>query len=742
MSVRDPAPPVRTFRGSLWPLFLVALLLRALHQWRVATDDLLSVPVGDAAHFLEWARFLASGEDLTADVYYQAPLYPYLAALLFSLGGGLLALRVAAVLAGALSCIVLARGARGLVGERASRSAGWLLAVYPPAIHYEALFEKTGLAVFLVCLLVAALSRARRAPGVGSGLLLGGSLGLLCLTRENMIALLPLLVLAGAPARAGAPAGRRVRTLLGLFAGLLVALLPLALRNSKAAGPGADGLLPANLGPNLFIGNHAGADGLYQSLVPGRGRPGAEQEDARRLAGEALGLTEPPGAGAASRFWAGQALTWMGEHPGSAVGLLMRKVALLLHPREWMDSTSFEVHRGRSPVLRLLAPVVGLPLILALVLAAALGPRRRRTRPLVGLAALALVSVAVFFVFGRFRMAFLPLLLPVAGLGLQDLRDLLRSSRGGSPNWFSSGRSLRVAGSFIAGLLGSLALSLVIDADGLERPHVDSFTSAGFELEALGRDDGARAAYLLALEGDDEDANALFNLGKLEARLGQLEEAGVHLERAVLARPAYLAEAHLVMARALAAGGDPMAALRVLDEARRADPSWPEPLVEQGILLRQLGRSEDARLAYAAALELAPGHANALNNLGYLEELEGRWELARRLYESSLRTDPRSRAARVNLARLLARAPASPGVVDVAAGERALELLRSLEQDPEELELLQLLAAALARAGRFGEASELAARALAVASAEGQDPESLDGIRAELAAYRAGRPGS
>ena len=66
MSVRDPAPPVRTFRGSLWPLFLVALLLRALHQWLVSSDDLLSVPVGDAAHFLEWARFLTSGEDLTA----------------------------------------------------------------------------------------------------------------------------------------------------------------------------------------------------------------------------------------------------------------------------------------------------------------------------------------------------------------------------------------------------------------------------------------------------------------------------------------------------------------------------------------------------------------------------------------------------------------------------------------------------------------------------------------------------
>ena len=96
----------------------------------------------------EWARRIAEGEWLGTDVFYQAPLYPYfLGAIYALLGRDLFVVRVCQAIVGALSCATLSMAAERLFSRRAGLIAGLGLALYAPAIFFDALIQKTVLDV-------------------------------------------------------------------------------------------------------------------------------------------------------------------------------------------------------------------------------------------------------------------------------------------------------------------------------------------------------------------------------------------------------------------------------------------------------------------------------------------------------------------------------------------------------------------------------------------------------------------
>src|ERR1700722_1110432 len=76
----------------------------------------------------------------------------------------------------------------------------------------------------------------------------------------------------------------------------------------------------------------------------------------------------------------------------------------------------------------------------------------------------------------------------------------------------------------------------------------------------------------------------------------------------------------LDMARAAMQGGSPQTALQILsDAARRGVPQSVQALVLQGDALTQLGRPEEAELAYAAAVHRDSKWPGALIGLGRLK---------------------------------------------------------------------------------------------------------------------------
>ena len=88
----------------------------------------------------------------------------------------------------------------------------------------------------------------------------------------------------------------------------------------------------------------------------------------------------------------------------------------------------------------------------------------------------------------------------------------------------------------------------------------------------------------------------------------------------------------------------------------KLDPESIGLRFERACLLNEMGRNEDAKLAYLDVLTRCPGHVGALNNLGTLLYLTGYRTAARSAYTEAIRQHPDQPMAHVNLGNLFLEA--------------------------------------------------------------------------------------
>lgn len=531
-------------RRRVWLVLGIALLLRLVALGELSGSVWNEVPVSDARVFDEWGQRIAGGEVLGDQVFYQAPLYPYLLGGVYALVGHRPdVVRVLQCLAGAGAAALVALTAAHLLGRRAGLAAGLLAAAYVPAIAYDLRLEKASLAVFLTALLgwIVVRHGARPRAAAAAGL----TLGALVLLRENAAVLLVPLLVRHARERAGR--GRRVAALGGAF---VLALAPVAARNALVGGE----LVPTatNVGVNFFLGSGPGADGMYRPMIEGRGHPDHEREDARALAEELAGRVLTPAQ--VSRFWFGLTLRGIAADPLAFVRLLGTKLRLLASHAEVMDGVAIESQVDESRLLRALQPLVSFGLVLPLAVAGVLASRGRagRTWPL-ALAASLVVGLLGFFVTARFRLGIVPFLLPFAGLGLVRL-----------PHWVRVPRT--VAATLGAALLAWWPLGLPGDARATSNSNLAS------ELMERGRLAEAETWLRRALQRDPTSADAAFNLGNCLRRQGRDAEAVAPFEEARRLEPAYAADVLAELGAIRAVTGDRAGARTLLEQALAIDP--------------------------------------------------------------------------------------------------------------------------------------------------------------------------
>jgi len=622
--------------SRLIALFALAMAVRLayLFEWRHTTQ--FSVLVGDGRAYDLWARAIVAGDWLGSDVFYQAPLYPYFVSAVYALlGGSLAVLRAVQAALGAGACVGVALAGGRFFDARTGLLAGVLLALYAPAVYHDGLVQKPVLDGLLMSLLVATAGRLRSQPAARGFARLGCLLGLLALVRENALALVPL-VAAWSWARARAPGfARREPAAVGwLLAGLLAVLAPVALRH---AWIGAGGLLPttSQAGPNFYIGNHAGADGRYQPLVAGRGDARYERHDATRLAERALRRALTPAE--VSGYWFGRSVAWIRERPGDWLALLARKAFLTLHAQEIMDTDSIEAYAEDSRLLAALARVLHFGVLGPLALVG-MWVTRRRWRELWllhGLAGAWAGTTALFFVMGRYRQAWIPVLAPFAAAGVIELARCV------------AGRAWRRA----------LAPGLLLLVAG---------AACNWPL-AVPLDPRAITRYALAAELIDA---------------GRLPEARAELGRVLALAPDF-AEAHFRRGEIDSRTGDPAAAAAGYREALRLDPRHARAWIGLGSAALAAGDDDAALAAYGEALRIDPADPVARNNLAVALVRQGRLEAAADVLAEAIRSDPADPELRVNLARVL-----------IARGARGLardELEHALALDPSRADAAALL---------------------------------------------------
>ncbi len=503
----------------------LAICVRALFLSRWASTPLFNALLGDEAHFHSTALGLI-GQGPSSGAFLYQPLYSYYLAVaygLFGLGpGGVRTLQLFIGVAG----VLLAYGlGRELAGRWAGRISACLVALFGPLVFFEGHLLAPGLVFPLVtgglwCLLAAGL-RERSWLLVPAGLLAGLAL----MGRPNLVAVLPV-VLVWLVIRPWT--WRRRLAAAGLaMVGLLIGLAPSTIHNliSRAS------LVPVSnsLGHSFYLGNNPQANGRFR--VPrGEGidprSHAAYQQSLRRIAERAAGRSLTPGE--VSSYWAARGLDFWGEQPGRALALLGRKLLLAINSQEQPIHHPIEFGQQVAPILRILLPfgVIFAFAVLGVTLAG-------RTTPGVGLLTACAVaywfSLGVFYVADRYRLVMVPMLVPLAGLGMVALAVRFRE-RGFWGAW----PALAVLA--VAFALTQLPLTSAGERDRMVAAGFNRMgTAAGNAGDLVQAESAFRKAVELA--GPGQGALARTNLGLLAQRRGDLDAAQRWYRSAVEADP-------------------------------------------------------------------------------------------------------------------------------------------------------------------------------------------------------------
>jgi Tfp pilus assembly protein PilF len=609
-------------------VFVLALLVRGLHLWQLRRAPFLPLLMGDSLSYDLWAQRIANGEWLGREVFYQAPLYPYLLGALYAcVGHDPMAARMVQIVLGSLACAMVAIGGTRLFGPRAGGIGGVLLAICGPAIFFDGLIQKATLDVLLCSVLLLCVAwlveRVTFARALGAGL----TLGALALTRENALVLLPALLawLAWCVWSRDICDARETRAmsvwlpLIALPLGVALMLAPVAIRNFAVGGELH--LTTAQSGPNFYIGNHDGASGTYEPLRPARGNAAYERQDAIDLAQQALGRTLTPGE--VSSYWWQRGWQWIAAHPTAWLTLTAKKLLLTWNAEEATDTEDLYSHAEWSLPLKLAATLVHFG-VLAPLAVLGIWLTRSRWRELWGLYAMLAVytvSVASFFVLARYRYPLVPFLALFAGAAIAQLPALWRSSASAASAANAATATINATAArekWQAAIVLVLA-AIVCNWPLLPAAEMRAVThyNIGYEFQMRGQNDDAMAEYRTALALVPGYALAHSNLGVLLAARGERDEARTQYREASRLDPT-LAEPLVNLGIDLAQAGDHAAAIDTLQRAITLDPTQANAHYNLGTALASVNRLDDARREFERTLALDPTNAAAHNNLGIL----------------------------------------------------------------------------------------------------------------------------
>ena len=620
-----------------WTLFGVALALRLLHVLAVRPGPLFRYLFIDSKFYDAVGARLAAGDGFPDGPFFMNVLYGVFLGAVYAVCGhgdfGRLAVLVLQAISGAFACVLLVRIGEALDRPIEGRIAGAALAVFGPAIFYDAAWLTPSLLLLLttaatlaavrVTRSLAARDAGREGEVVGGAIRLGALTGLLILGRASHA-----LLLAGWAVvllRSGR-AGVRATLVMTAAAGLLV--LPVTLRNLAVSGEWIP--VTANGGMALWAGNHEGATGIYsQPAFLSNPVPEKEAEDYRAEASRRDGR-ELTLAGS-SAYWTKATLERWLEHPGAFARLALRKLRFYFHATEAQTNLSYYFARDFSPVLQIVR--LNLGWVLPFAILGFFTDFRTFLLPAVPIA-VSLLTCLLFYVSSEYRHPVVPSLLLFAAAGARRAFHAFR--HGGN----------------VRRTLMATALLLLLVGTNLRDPFLARLSSRRvdyYNFAALAEADGRLAeAERFARRSIALDPMWPVSRNKLAGILqeqGRVEEAGAAAEEAArLSGAAPSASMQEALARfregrfeeALAAflalaeeGGDARAtalnnaglcAMRLsrgaqaeslLTVARRADPAYVSPVIHLGRLALAQGRREAAAQFAREALAIAPGDGRA-----------------------------------------------------------------------------------------------------------------------------------
>ncbi len=513
-------------------VFALALILRLIFFFLYEHNNpLFYYPIMDAKYHHEWALEILSGNFWGNEVFFRAPLYPYLLALLYKISGTSIAFAILfQQIIGTGTAVLVYLLARQFFVPRVSLLAGVLAALYWPLVYFAGDLLIVTLIVFLDVLALILLVKWMRTGRTGLALAAGLVLGLSAIARPNILILLPVLPLAFYLfERGGASAGvsrRWLRGTLLVYAAAVCIVLPVVVRNYIV---GQD-IVPiaSQAGVNFYIGNNPHSDGRT-AIVPGtRWDWWGGYEDAIRMAETAKGRSLKPSE--VSSYYFGQGFAFVFGSPDRSIPLLARKSGLFWAGGERSNNKYIYFFWHESGLGKIPLPGFWLVAPLGLAGAVLLWRRRRDFWLLYLFVASYMLGVIAFFVNARFRLPIIPVLIVFAAYAAFCLWHNVRHKSPAA--WWT--------------IALVVLCFVVVDMDFIRfrenKVHADSIShyTLGNAYLNMGLTDKAIGEYEEAIDTYNRHPtagyrliarNVDFNLGKLYRGKGLCSRAVPHLQR-------------------------------------------------------------------------------------------------------------------------------------------------------------------------------------------------------------------
>jgi tetratricopeptide (TPR) repeat protein len=603
----------------LTALFLFAFFLRLIYLLQVKSNPFFyNLSLDPLFHDL-WAKSIASGDLIGQGVFFRAPFYPYFLGIIYKIfGHDLFLARLIQHLIGSFSVILIYLLARKLFDRRVAVIAGLLAATYWILIYFEGELLLDCLLVFLGTFLLLQLYRAADRPTFWNWFLAGIVLGLFAITRPNILAFVPFILL-WLLIYFRKDKSRLVCLKYWLYVGIGSALIifPITLRNYIV---GKDLVLVASQGGiNFFIGNNPYSDGT-SAVVPGLGDDW-DYADAVVLAEQELGKRLKPSE--ASNYFYKRGWDFILNEPGKSIPLLWKKFYLFWNKFEVSNNQNTYFFFRYSRLLKILPTgfwLVGPLAILGMIYSL----RRFRKYSLLFFYVFSyMLTVVFFFVADRFRLPVLPPLIIFASLALIAFWDRFRAQA--YQKMILPVSVLIIAFWFCNSNFYNLS----------SRNFAQSYFSLGNIYLKQNQPEKATAYYDSALVLNPNLPRAHLNLGIIQLRQGNLDSAGAEFARALLLNP-YEEKAYNNLATIYRLKKEYIKAVQFAKAAVQLRPNYGTAYSNLSLAYLALNLSDSAKQVLQQGLQILSNDRQLHYYLGEIYFRQQNLDLAEREFQATL----------------------------------------------------------------------------------------------------------
>jgi 4-amino-4-deoxy-L-arabinose transferase-like glycosyltransferase len=402
-----------------WILF-VGFLLRLLFVVETQNSPFIQNLFSDSKIYNSYALNIIQSNNWIGDkVFFMSPVYPYFLAVTYKIfGQSLYVVRLIQVFVSSLTILVAYLIGRKLFSKFAGYLSAAIFSVYSTLIFYSGIILSETLQVFVSSLLILFLISDFK-DASKKWFVVGIFLGILALFRANIL-LFALVLIFYLLYRLYYKKGKTDMSFksVALYVfGMILVIAPITLRNYIVEKDFV--LLTSNGGINFYIGNNENSIGVF--VTPKEFNFSADmagEKFAEKFAQRDLLPSE------ASSYWYGQGFQFIKENPIAAGYLFLNKIMLFFLPEENPQSSSMDEVFFRENYSRILQlPLINFSIISVLfVFGIILMWKHRSDYTLIYLfIASYLLASIIFFVNGRFRLALLPVIIPVAAFSITNV---------------------------------------------------------------------------------------------------------------------------------------------------------------------------------------------------------------------------------------------------------------------------------------------------------------------------------